>query len=39
MCVGSTGVACKELGRRYIGIELDKMFFEVRKKRIGKDFK
>jgi len=35
MGVGSTGVACKELGRKFIGIELDKKFFEAGKKRIG----
>tara|TARA_B100000282_G_scaffold74423_1_gene50978 strand:- start:11690 stop:12379 length:690 start_codon:yes stop_codon:yes gene_type:complete len=31
---GSTGMACKELNRQFIGIEIDKNFFEVAKKRI-----
>ena len=32
---GSTGVACQNLGRDFIGIELDKDYFEVAKKRIN----
>ena len=32
---GTTGVACKELGRNFIGIELDKEYYEIAKKRIG----
>jgi site-specific DNA-methyltransferase (adenine-specific) len=31
---GSTGVACKNTSRNFIGIELDKQYFEVAKKRI-----
>lgn len=31
---GSTGVACKELNRYFIGIELDKKYFEIAKERI-----
>jgi site-specific DNA-methyltransferase (adenine-specific) len=31
----STGVACKELNRSFIGIELDKKYFEIGKKRIN----
>jgi DNA modification methylase len=34
---GSTGVACKKLGRKFIGFELDSKIFEVAKKRIEKD--
>lgn len=31
---GSTGVACVNTGRRFIGIELDDKYFDVAKKRI-----
>jgi site-specific DNA-methyltransferase (adenine-specific) len=31
---GTTGVACKELGRNFIGIEIDEKYFEIAKKRI-----
>jgi len=31
---GSTGVACKELGRKFIGIELDEKYFNIAKQRI-----
>ena len=31
---GTTGVACKLLNRKFIGIELDKNYFEIAKKRI-----
>jgi site-specific DNA-methyltransferase (adenine-specific) len=31
---GSTGVACLNTNRNFIGIELDKDFFEIAKKRI-----
>lgn len=34
---GSTGVACKHLNRRFIGIELDKEYFEIAKDRIEKE--
>lgn len=35
-CMGSgtTGVACKELNRNFIGIELDEKYFEIAKNRI-----
>jgi len=32
---GTTGVACKNLNRNFIGIELDKDYFEIAKKRIA----
>lgn len=31
---GVTGIACKNLNRNFIGIELDKKYFEIAKKRI-----
>lgn len=31
---GTTGVACKELNRNFIGIELDENYFEIAKQRI-----
>lgn len=31
---GTTGVACKNLNRNFIGIELDKTYFEIAQKRI-----
>ena len=36
-CMGSgtTGVACKNLNRKFIGIELDKPYFDIASKRIG----
>ena len=34
---GTTGVACKRLNRNFIGIEIDKNYFEIAKERIGED--
>ena len=34
MGVGSTGIACKELNRNFIGVELDKQYFDIATKRI-----
>lgn len=31
---GTTGVACKELGRDFIGIEIDKEYFDIASERI-----
>ena len=33
---GTTGVACKETGRRFIGIEKDEKYFDIAKERIMK---
>jgi site-specific DNA-methyltransferase (adenine-specific) len=32
---GSTGVACFNTGRNFIGIELDEKYFEIAKNRIN----
>lgn len=32
---GTTGVACRQLNRKFIGIELDKEYYEIAKKRIS----
>jgi len=32
---GTTGIACEMLGRKFIGYEIDKSYFEIAKKRIG----
>lgn len=34
---GTTGVACKELNRNFIGIELDNKYFNIAKERINKE--
>ena len=34
---GTTGVACKELGVDFIGIEIDKKYYEIAKKRLEKN--
>ena len=34
---GSTGVACKNLNREFIGIELDKTYFDIASKRIDNE--
>jgi site-specific DNA-methyltransferase (adenine-specific) len=31
---GSTGIACKNTNRNFIGIEMDKGYFDIAKKRI-----
>ena len=35
---GSTGIACKNLNRNFIGIEIDEKYFDIAEKRI-KNFK
>jgi len=35
---GSTGVACKNLNREFIGIELDKQYFEIATNRINENY-
>lgn len=37
MGIGSTGIACKELNRNFIGIELDEKYFKIAKERIEKE--
>lgn len=32
---GTTGLACKELGRDFIGIEIDEMYYNIAKSRLG----
>jgi len=32
---GTTGIASKQLNRNFIGIELDKEYFDIAKKRIN----
>jgi len=32
---GTTGVACMNTGRKFIGIEMDKDYFKIAAKRIG----
>ncbi|MBM4136954.1 MAG: site-specific DNA-methyltransferase [Nitrospira sp.] len=34
---GTTGVACKKLGRKFIGIELDPEYFKIAEKRINEN--
>ena len=34
MGIGSTGVACKELNRSFIGIEIDEKYYNIAKERI-----
>ncbi len=34
---GTTGVACKNLNRNFIGIEIDDKYFEIAKNRIGQE--
>ena len=34
---GTTGVACNNLNRNFIGIELNKEYFEIAKERLGVD--
>jgi site-specific DNA-methyltransferase (adenine-specific) len=37
MGTGATGVACKESGRDFIGIEIDKKYYDIAKERIGEE--
>ena len=36
MCSGSTGVACVNLNRNFIGMELTEQYFSIAKERIEK---
>lgn len=33
---GSTGIACKNLNRKFIGIEIDERYFDIAVERIGR---
>ena len=33
MGIGSTGIACKELDRHFIGIEIDQQYYNISKER------
>ena len=35
MGIGSTGVACMNTNRKFIGIELDEKYFDISKERIA----
>nr|WP_278278069.1 site-specific DNA-methyltransferase [Anaerofustis stercorihominis] len=35
---GTTGVACVNTNRRFIGMELDKQYFDIAKERINKTY-
>ena len=37
MGIGATGIACKELNRNFIGIELDEKYSNIAKERINKE--
>lgn len=39
MGIGSTGVACKELNRNFIGIEIDEKYYKIACERINKEEK
>lgn len=39
MGIGSTGVACLELNRRFIGVELDEVYFPIAKNRMENNLK
>ena len=34
MGIGSTGIACKQLHRRFIGIEIDRKYYHIAKESI-----
>ena len=38
MGVGSTGVACAKLGRKFIGIEIEEKYFDIACERISKAY-
>lgn len=38
MGIGATGIACKELGRNFIGIEIDEKYFNAAKDRIEQGY-
>ena len=36
MGIGSTGIACQKLNRKFIGFEIDEHYFNIAKERISK---
>jgi site-specific DNA-methyltransferase (adenine-specific) len=38
MGTGSSGIACKKLGREYIGIEIDKKYYDISSNRLDSKF-
>ena len=37
MGIGSTGIACKQLNRNFIGCEIDKKFYDIANRRFNEE--